>query len=146
VSYRVTITNDGSGPASGMGLLVALPPTFQFAATTKMAGNSSGPDCTARNPAAQLCPAPGALILYYGGRTLPARGPLGPGILTLTFNATCVKGAPGGRVSVTAQLTTAEGTVVSSGDTAEVTVIAPTPLPATPTPSASASPTPKKKK
>lgn len=135
VHYHVSILNRGSGPAQGVGVLVTLPGGIVFNKTEHLEGNysRSGP----------VDPINGALIVYYGGWILPAASASRPGALTIVFSAKVLPTALGGHYAVTAQLTDSTGAVLSLGDTAPVTVDAPTPspVPATPTPK----PTPTRK-
>jgi uncharacterized repeat protein (TIGR01451 family) len=135
VHYHVSILNRGTGQAAGVGVLVTLPGGIVFNKTEHLEGNytRSGP----------VDPIGGALVVYYGGWQLPGSSVSRPGALTIVFSAKVLPTALGGRYPVTAQLTDADGAVLSLGDTAPVTVNAPTPspVPSTPTPK----PTPTKK-
>jgi len=127
VHYHVTVLNRGSGAASSVGLLITLPSQLVFDRTQHVEGNftrSQGTD-----------PVAGALIVYYGGYTLPAASDARPGTLTIIFTAKVLPTAQGGRYTVTAQLTDADGAVVSISDQAPITLAAPTPTPA-PSPTA----------
>jgi len=119
VEYRVTVTNDGSGGANQVGILVTLPPTIVFEATEAVAGNSGRSGAV--NPTA------GGLLVYYGGYTIPPRSGAGPGLLSITFRARCVPAASGGRYTVSAQLTDQAGQVVTISDAAPVTINGPAP-------------------
>lgn len=130
VDYRLNITNDGSGPASSVGILLTLPPTFQFESTEGMQGNSGR-----SNP---IDPAHGALLPFYGGFTIPARSKQGPGLLSIVFRAHCVLAATGGTFGTAVQLTDETGTIVTLDNAAPVAVNAPVytpPPPAPPAPS-----------
>jgi len=129
VHYHVSILNRGSGPAQGVGVLVTLPGGIVFNKTEHLEGNysRSGP----------VDPISGALIVYYGGWTLPAANSSRPGALTIVFSAKVLPTALGGRYAVTAQLTDSTGAVLSLGDTAALSVDAPTPTPVPPSPSPS---------
>lgn len=135
VHYHVSVINRGSGPAAGVGVLVTLPGGVVFSKTEHLEGNysRSGP----------VDPIPGALVVYYGGWTLPASTSSRPGALTIVFSAKVLATALGGRYPVTAQLTDTDGAVLSLGDTAPVTVNAPTPSPVPVTPTPKPTPTPK---
>jgi uncharacterized repeat protein (TIGR01451 family) len=135
VHYHVSILNRGSGPAQGVGVLVTLPGGLVFNRTEHLEGNysRSGP----------VDPISGALIVYYGGWTLPPSSASRPGALTIVFSAKVLPTALGGRYAVTAQLTDSGGGVISLGDTAPVTVNAPTPTPVPPSPSGRATATPR---
>jgi len=135
VHYHVSVINRGSGPAAGVGVLVTLPGGIVFNKTEHLEGNYSR--------SSPVDPIPGALVVYYGGWTLPPSNASRPGALTIVFSAKVLPTALGGRYPVTAQLTDSDGAVISLGDTAPVTVNAPTPspVPTTPTPK----PTPTRK-
>jgi hypothetical protein len=138
VHYHVTLLNRGSGQAASVGILVTLPGGIVFNKTEHLQGNFSRSNATD--------PINGALVVYYGGFTLPPAAGDSPGTLTIVFSGKVLPTAVGGRYSVTAQVTDADGAVLELGDTAPITVVAPTP---TPVPSATASlratptPTPK---
>jgi len=149
VHYHLTLLNRGSGTASDVGILVTLPDGIIFNKTEHLEGNYSR--------SSPIDPVPGALIVYYGGFTLPAASSARPGALTIIFSAKVLATAVGGTYPVTAQLTDKDGTVVQLNDSAPVTVVAPTPSPtpsptarssaratATPKPKPTPTPTPKK--
>ena len=126
IHYHLTLLNRGSGVAKAVGILVTLPDGIIFNKTEHLDGNFS------RSSA--IDPIPGALVVYYGGWTLPAASSARPGALTIVFTAKVLATVPGGTYPVTAQLTDSDGTVVELNDTAPVTIMAPTPSP-TPSPS-----------
>jgi uncharacterized repeat protein (TIGR01451 family) len=134
VHYHVTVINRGSGLAKGVGLLITLPSAMVFDRTQHVEGNFSRQDV--------IDPVPGALVVYYGGYTLPAASDVRPGALTVVFSTKVLPTAQGGRYTVTAQLTDADGLVVSLGDTAPITLAAPTPT-AAPSPTTAARATPR---
>jgi uncharacterized repeat protein (TIGR01451 family) len=128
VHYHLTVLNRGSGVAQSVGILVTLPSALVFNATEHVEGNFS------RSGA--IDPIPGALVVYYGGYTVPPSGDSQPGTLAIVFTAKVLPTAQGGRYTASAQLTDADGAVVTVDDTAPVTVKAPLPTPApSPTPS-----------
>jgi uncharacterized repeat protein (TIGR01451 family) len=127
VQYRLIVTNDGSGPASNVGILVSLPPVFQYDTTETMTGNSGR-----SNP---VDPNHGAVVPFYGGFTIPARSDAGAGVLTIVFKATCVPAATGGTYGTTVQVTDGAGALTGLSDGAKVAVNAAF---ATPVPSATA--------
>lgn len=138
VLYRVTVDNFGTGPAADLNVLVTLPPGLDFVRTEQVSGNSS------RNQ--PVDPVPGALLVFYGGFTVPAKGPAGPGLLVITLRGRC-SFCTGGSFTSSAQLTDRDGAVVVVKDAAQVTVAAPTapPTPVVPLPpmAPSGTPTPK---
>ena len=130
VRYHVTVLNKGSGPAEQVGVLVTLPSGLSFSKTEHLDGNFSRHDA--------VDPVVGAVLVYYGGWNLPAATDVRPGTLTIIFSAKVLPTAFGGRYGVSAQLTDKEGNVVSLGETAQLSIVAPT---ATPVPSATPSAT-----
>jgi uncharacterized repeat protein (TIGR01451 family) len=127
VHYHLSVLNRGSGQATGVGILVTLPGGIVFNKTEHLEGNY-----TRSNP---VDPISGALVVYYGGWILPPSSAARPGALTIVFSAKVLPTALGGRYPVTGQLTDSTGSILSLGDTAAVTVNAPTPTPApSPTP------------
>ena len=132
VTYLLTVTNDGSGPSSGVDVLITLPDILAFLRTERLGGNAARSNATD--------PAPNAVVMDYGGWTIPPAGNAGPGRLTLVFKAHVVPSAYMGRYPVTVQVTEANGTVTSVPDTAPINIDAPPPPTATPAPSPSPSP------
>ncbi len=101
VTYRITVTNKGTGIAPGVDVLVTLPPSLQFQSTIMpFGGNASIQQLTS--------PVKGAYLAYYGGFDLPPQTSLGPGTLTIEFIAQCIPNAGKGvftiHVSVTDSL------------------------------------------
>jgi uncharacterized repeat protein (TIGR01451 family) len=135
ITYLLTVTNDGSGPATGVDVLVTLPDVLSFTRTDRIGGNAARSKPTD--------PAPGAIVLDYGGWTIPPAGSAGPGRLTIVFKAHVIPSAYAGRHTVNLQVTDANGTVSAVHDTAQIIVDAPAPPTATPSPSPSASPSPR---
>jgi uncharacterized repeat protein (TIGR01451 family) len=135
VTYLLTVTNDGTGPASGVDVLITLPDIVAFTQTVRIGGNASRSRPTD--------PAPGAIVLDYGGWTIPPAGNAGPGRLTVVFAAHVVPSAYMGRYTVSVQVTEANGTVSSVDDTAPINVDAPAPPTPAASPSPGASPTPR---
>jgi uncharacterized repeat protein (TIGR01451 family) len=119
VTYRVTVLNDGTGPASGVNVLLSLPSSLAFSRTASMQGNFS------RSGSGD--PTAGSLLVYYSGFTIPARGDAGPGRLAIVFDARVGAGASGGRYTLTGQLTDSDGEVVPVDDAAPITVLGATP-------------------
>jgi uncharacterized repeat protein (TIGR01451 family) len=116
LTYTVSITNDGTGIATGVAVLVTLPPVVAFDSSLKpFPGNYS------RNGGTE--PPRGALLAYYDGFDLPAKGQSGPGLLNLTFRVQVLKdaGAPG-EYAVGVQLTDASTDRINLASTAPVHV------------------------
>jgi uncharacterized repeat protein (TIGR01451 family) len=128
VHYHVTVLNRGSGQANGVGLLVTLPGGITFNKIEHVDGNFTRVD--------PVDPIGGALVAYFGGWVLPPTTQARPGTVTLVFSARVLPTALGGRYTVAAQMTNADGAVIRLNDTAPVTVSAPTatPVPAPPAP------------
>jgi uncharacterized repeat protein (TIGR01451 family) len=126
VHYHLSLLNAGSGAAKGVGILVTLPDGIVFNKTEQLSGSY-----TRSNP---IDPISGALIVYYGGWTLPPASAARPGTLNILFTAKVLATAVGGTYPVTAQLTASDGTLVQLNNSAPVTIVAPTPSP-TPSPS-----------
>jgi hypothetical protein len=83
VTYRVTVTNKGTGIAPTVDVLVTLPPVLQYQSTiTPFGGNSSVESL--------ISPVLGAYLVFYGGFEIPPQTTLGPGTLTIEFIAQCV--------------------------------------------------------
>jgi uncharacterized repeat protein (TIGR01451 family) len=131
VLYRVTVDNFGTGPAANLNVLVILPPGIDFLRTEDITGNASRDQ--------PVDPTPGALVVFYGGFTLPAKTGSGPGAVVITLRGRA-EFATGGSFTATAQLTDQDGTVLGVNNGAQVTINAPAappspvPPPATPTP------------
>ena len=79
VTYEVSVFNDGTGPATGLSLLVTLPPVFAYDSGEQILGNSS------RSGGAN--PVTGAVLAYFDGFGVPARSASGPGQLIIRFRA-----------------------------------------------------------
>jgi len=121
VTYRVTVLNDGTGPASGVNVLLSLASPLAFSRTASLQGNFS------RTGSGD--PTAGSLLVYYSGFTIPARGDGGPGRLAIVFDARVATGASSGRYTLTGQLTDSDGEVVAIDNAAPITVLGPTPPP-----------------
>ena len=129
-TYRVTLSNAGTGPANNVALLVALPPIMTFQkSVTPFAGNVS------RSKA--IDPVKGAVEVFYSGWLLPAASSAGPGLVTVVFIAQVVAMPSGGTYTINAQMTDDQGDVVMLTGAAPATVQGPSP-----SPSSTPSPTP----
>ena len=83
VTYRITVTNKGTGIAPTVDVLITLPSALQFQSTIMpFGGNASIHQLTS--------PVKGAYLTYYGGFDLPPQTSLGPGTLTIEFIAQCI--------------------------------------------------------
>lgn len=86
VTYRVSLTNEGSGTATGVAILVTLPPIFAYSDTVQPFGGNSSRD----HP---TDPVKGTLLVYYSGFNIPAHSSGGPGLLLVAFKASVLKNA-----------------------------------------------------
>jgi uncharacterized repeat protein (TIGR01451 family) len=99
VTYRVTVTNDGSGIANGVSVLVSLPPIFVYNSTILPYGGNAS-----RNKAVD--PIKGTMAVFYGGFDVPPRSDSGPGLLVIAFTADVLRNAGAtGSYTVGVQLT-----------------------------------------
>jgi uncharacterized repeat protein (TIGR01451 family) len=98
VTYRVTVTNKGTGIAPTVDVLVTLPPVLQYQSTISPFGGNASEESL-------ITPVKGAYLVFYGGFELPPQTTLGPGTLTIEFIAQCIpnpgKGVYPIQVSVT---------------------------------------------
>lgn len=101
VTYKVTVTNKGTGIAPTVDVLVTLPPMLQYQSTIMpFAGNAS--------EEALIQPVKGAYIVFYGGFELPPQTSLGPGTLTIQFIAGCIPDPGAGVFPVQVSVTDAD--------------------------------------
>ena len=114
LQYQVTITNNGSGAATDIGLVVTLPSGFSWERTDSITGNSAS--------GRRVDPYPNASVPYYGGWDIPGRTSGGPGLMAITFHVLVAKGTAPGDFSVSGQLTDAGGDLVIVRSAAAVTV------------------------
>jgi uncharacterized repeat protein (TIGR01451 family) len=85
VTYRVTVINQGTGPADDVSVLVTLPPVFIYDGSVSITGNSGrigGTD-----------PLEGSTIPYFDGFVVPAENGSNPGKLTIDFHAQVLSSA-----------------------------------------------------
>ncbi len=87
VTYRVTVTNKGTGIAPTVDVLVTLPPVLQYQSTIMPFGGNTSVELL-------ISPVKGAYLVFYGGFEIPPQTSLGPGTLTIEFIAQCIP-APG---------------------------------------------------
>jgi hypothetical protein len=83
VTYRVTVTNKGTGIAPTVDVLVTLPPVLQYQSTIMPFGGNSSVESL-------IAPVKGSYVVFYGGFELPPQTSLGPGTLTIEFIAQCI--------------------------------------------------------
>ena len=83
VTYRVTVTNKGTGIAPTVDVLVTLPPVLQYQSTIMPFGGNASQESL-------ISPVKGAYLVFYGGFELPPQTTLGPGTLTIEFIAQCI--------------------------------------------------------
>ncbi len=79
VTYTVSVLNQGTGVASGVDVLVTLPPVFSYAGDNQISGDfsrSGGTD-----------PVAGTELPYFDGFDIPPRSGSTPGQLILRFQA-----------------------------------------------------------
>lgn len=139
LAYRVVVTNQGSGQATGLSILLVLPPQMAFDRTLKVSGNA-----TQTHPDNPL---PNSLLVRYGSWIVPAASEAGPGLLSIVFQVRCLPQTAPGRFTVSGEVTDDAGLVIPIPDSAPVVVVTPAPRPgATPrgsfSPRPSPSPTP----
>ena len=112
VTYRVTVTNKGTGIAPTVDVLVTLPPVLQYQSTIQPFGGNASEE-------ALISPVKGAYIVFYGGFELPPQTSLGPGTLTIEFIAECIPEPGTGVFTVNVSVTDA------SHDHVEIDNVAP---------------------
>lgn len=115
VTYTIAVQNKGTAPSSGVGVLITLPPVLAFSTTAAITGNFSR--------SKPVDPLRNAVIVFYGGFSVPPAGDGGPGTLNILFRARCADTPVAGKFPVTAQLTDDAGTVVTVPDGSPVQVI-----------------------
>ena len=115
VTYRVTVTNTGSGIAPDVDVLVTLPPALTFQSTIMpFIGNAS-----MEQP---IFPVKGAVLVFYGGFELPSQTSLGPGKVTIEFIAQCLPDPGKGVYTAQVQVTDRLGDQVRVANVASVNV------------------------
>ena len=115
VTYRVTVTNTGSGIAPDVDVLVTLPPALTFQSSIMpFVGNAS-----LEQP---IYPVKGAVIVFYGGFELPSQTSLGPGKVTIEFIAECSPKPGKGLYPAQVQVTDGLGDQVHATNVASVNV------------------------
>ena len=115
VTYRVTVTNTGSGIAPDVDVLVTLPSALTFQSTIMpFVGNAS-----MEQP---IFPVKGAVLVFYGGFELPSQTSLGPGKVTIEFIAQCLPNPGKGLFTSQVQVTDRLGDQVRIANVASVNV------------------------
>jgi uncharacterized repeat protein (TIGR01451 family) len=116
VTYRITVTNDGTGTANNVAVLVTLPPVMTYNSTVGPIGGNAARDHG-------VDPIKGSLVVFYGGFNLPPRTPAGPGLLVIAFAADVLRGSgPTGTYTVGVQLTDEQADRLVLNDSSPVQV------------------------
>jgi uncharacterized repeat protein (TIGR01451 family) len=117
VTYRITVTNTGSGISPDVDVLVTLPAALQFQSTIMpFGGNSSIQQL--------ILPVKGAVLTFYGGFELPPQTSLGPGKLVIQFIVQCVADPGKGVYPLQAQVTDTLNDSVTITNAAPVNILA----------------------
>lgn len=98
VTYRIDVTNDGSGISPSVDVLVTLPPALQFVSTIMPFGGNASIEQL-------ILPVKGSVLAFYGGFELPPQTSLGPGKLVIQFIAQCISDPGKGAFPIQAQVT-----------------------------------------
>jgi uncharacterized repeat protein (TIGR01451 family) len=98
VTYRIDVTNTGSGISPHVDVFVTLPPALQFQSTIMPFGGNSSIEQL-------ILPVKGAVVAFYGGFELPPQTSLGPGKLVIQFIVQCVPNPGRGVYPIQAQVT-----------------------------------------
>jgi uncharacterized repeat protein (TIGR01451 family) len=85
VTYRVSVINQGTGPANDVSVLVTLPPVFIFDGSVTITGNSGRIGGTN--------PLEGSTLPFFDGFVVPAQSGSSPGKLTIDFDAQVLSSA-----------------------------------------------------
>lgn len=117
VTYRIDVTNTGSGISPGVDVLVTLPPALQFVSTIMPFGGNSSIEQL-------ILPVKGAVLTFYGGFELPPQTSLGPGKLVIQFIVQCVPDPGKGVYPIQAQVTDTLNDSVTITNAAPVNVLA----------------------
>jgi hypothetical protein len=116
VTYRVTVTNKGTGIAPTVDVLVTLPPVLQYQSTISPFGGNSSVESL-------ISPVLGAYLVFYGGFEIPPQTTLGPGTLTIDFIAQCIPLPGKGVFSIQVAVTDALRDRVSLANVAPLNVL-----------------------
>jgi len=115
VTYRVTVTNKGTGIAPTVDVLVTLPPMLQYQSTISPFGGNSSMESL-------ISPVKGAYLVFYGGFEMPPQTTLGPGSLTIEFIAQCIPDPGKGVFTIQVAVTDALRDRVSLANVAPLSV------------------------
>jgi hypothetical protein len=115
VTYRVTVTNKGTGIAPTVDVLVTLPPVLQYQSTISPFGGNSSVESL-------ISPVKGAYLVFYGGFEMPPQTTLGPGTLTIEFIAQCIPDPGKGVFTIQVAVTDASRDRVSLANVAPLNV------------------------
>ena len=115
VTYRVTVTNKGTGIAPTVDVLVTLPPVLQYQSTISPFGGNSSVESL-------ISPVKGAYLVFYGGFEMPPQTTLGPGTLTVEFMAQCIPDPGKGVFTIQVAVTDASRDRVSLANVAPLNV------------------------
>lgn len=115
VTYRVTVTNKGTGIAPMVDVLVTLPPVLQYQSTIMPFGGNT-------SVKSLISPVKGAYLVFYGGFEIPPQTSLGPGTLTIEFIAQCIPMPGKGVFAIQVAVTDASRDHVSLANAAPLNV------------------------
>ena len=115
VTYRVTVTNKGTGIAPMVDVLVTLPPVLQYQSTIMPFGGNTSVELL-------ISPVKGAYLVFYGGFEIPPQTSLGPGTLTIEFIAQCIPMPGKGVFAIQVAVTDASRDHVSLANAAPLNV------------------------
>jgi large repetitive protein len=115
VTYSVNISNTGTAEATGLSVLITLPPVVSYVSTNMPFGGNASQNNT-------ILPSVGGVEVFYSGFTLPAASSGGQGYLQITFTAKVDDRPVGGSYPLTAQVTDATGDVTYLGPTATLNI------------------------
>ena len=116
VTYRVTVTNKGTGIAPTVEVLVTLPPVLQYQSTIMPFGGNSSVESL-------ISPVKGGYLVFYGGFEVPPQTTLGPGTLTIEFIAQCIPNPGKGVFTIQVAVTDASRDRVSAANVAPLNVL-----------------------
>jgi uncharacterized repeat protein (TIGR01451 family) len=115
VTYRISVTNKGTGIAPTVDVLVTLPPVLQYQSTIMPFGGNTSVESL-------ISPVKGAYLVFYGGFEIPPQTSLGPGTLTIEFIAQCIPMPGKGVFAIQVTVTDASRDHVSLANAAPLNV------------------------